>query len=53
LRKAGEIYNTLTRILELAEAEGITTADASDKVAEQRMEDVRYLHRSELGSLEF
>ncbi len=41
LRKAGEIYNTLIRILELAEAEGITTAEAADKVAEQRMEDVR------------
>jgi len=53
LRKAGEIYNTLLRILELAEAEGITTADASDKVAEQRMEEVQYLHRTELGSLEF
>jgi leucine dehydrogenase len=53
LRKAGEIYNTLLRILELAEAEGITTADAADKVAEQRMEEVRYLHRTELGSLEF
>ncbi len=53
LRKAGEIYNTLLRILELAKAEGITTAEASDKVAEQRMEDVRYLHRTELGSLEY
>jgi leucine dehydrogenase len=53
LRKAGEIYNTLLRILEVAEAEGITTAEASDRVAEQRMEEVRYLHRTELGSLEF
>ena len=53
LRKAGEIYNTLLRILELAEAEGITTADASDKVAEQRMEEVRYLHRTELGCLDY
>ncbi|MGD2120336.1 MAG: Glu/Leu/Phe/Val dehydrogenase [Gemmatimonadota bacterium] len=53
LRKAGEIYNTLLRILELAEAEGITTAEASDKVAEQRMEEVRYLRRTELGALEF
>ncbi len=53
LRKAGEIYNTLLRILELAEAEGITTAEASDRVAEQRMEEVRYLHRTELGALEF
>ena len=53
LRKAGEIYHTLLRILELAEAEGITTADASDRVAEQRMEDVRYLRRTELGSLDY
>jgi len=53
LRKAGEIYNTLLRILELAETEHITTAEASDRVAEQRMEEVRYLHRTELGSLEF
>jgi len=53
LRKAGEIYNTLLRILEVAESEGITTAEASDRVAEQRMEEVRYLHRTELGSLEF
>ena len=53
LRKAGEIYNTLIRILELAEAEGITSAEASDKVAEQRMDDVRYLHRTELGCLDF
>jgi leucine dehydrogenase len=53
LRKAGEIYNTLIRILELAESEGITTAEASDKVAEQRMENVRYLHRTELGALEY
>jgi len=53
LRKAGEIYNTLLRILELAENEGITTAEAADKVAEHRMEDVRYLHRTELGSLDY
>jgi leucine dehydrogenase len=53
LRKAGEIYNTLLRILELAEAEGITSAEASDKVAEQRMEEVRYLRRTELGCLDY
>jgi leucine dehydrogenase len=53
LRKAGEIYNTLLRILEVAETEGVTTAEASDRVAEQRMEEVRYLHRTELGSLVF
>jgi len=50
LRKAGEIYNTLLRILELGEVEGIPTAEASDRVAEQRMEDVLSLHRTQLGS---
>lgn len=53
LRKAGEIYNTLLRILELAQAEGITSAEAADKVAEARMDEVRYLHRTELGCLEY
>jgi leucine dehydrogenase len=53
LRKAGEIYKTLTRILELAEAEGITTAEAADRVAEERMDEVRYLHRTELGCLDY
>jgi leucine dehydrogenase len=53
LRKAGEIYNTLLRILELAKDEGITSAEASDKVAEQRMAEVQYLHRSELGCLDY
>ncbi len=51
LRKAGEIYKTLLRILELAEREKITTAEAADKVAEARMEEVRFLHRTELGCL--
>lgn len=51
LRKAGEIYNTLLRILELAEAEKITTAEASDKVALQRMDAVRHLHRTELWGI--
>jgi leucine dehydrogenase len=53
LRKAGEIYNTLLRILEFSQNEGITTAKAADEVAEQRMEDVRYLRRTELGSLDY
>jgi leucine dehydrogenase len=53
LRKAGEIYHTLLRILELGEAEGITSAEAADKVAEQRIEEIGHLHRSELGCLSF
>ncbi len=51
LRKAEEIYTTLLRILELADEEDITTADASDQFALERMEQVRHLHRTELGSL--
>jgi leucine dehydrogenase len=51
LRKAGEIYNTLLRILELAKAEKITTASASDKVALRRMDEVRHLHRTELWGI--
>ena len=53
LRKAGEIYHTLIRILELAEADGITTAEAADKVAEQRIADLHHLHRSELDCLDY
>ena len=51
LRKAGEIYKTLLRILELAESEKLTTAEASDKVALQRMDEVRHLHRTELWGI--
>jgi leucine dehydrogenase len=53
LRKAEEIYTTLIRILELADEEDITTADASDQFALERMEQVRHLHRTELGSLTY
>jgi len=53
LRKAGEIYNTLLRILELAESEGMTSAEAADRVAEDRMSEVGYLHRTELGCLDY
>ncbi len=47
-RKAGEIYTTLLRILELAEREKISTAQAADRVALERIEEVRHLHRTEL-----
>ncbi len=53
LRKAGEIYHTLIRILELAGEEKITSAEAADRVAEQRMEEIRYLHRTELSCLDY
>jgi leucine dehydrogenase len=45
-RKAGEIYGVLLRIFELAEAEGVTSAEASDRVAEHRVQRVAKLHRS-------
>jgi leucine dehydrogenase len=34
---AGRIGETLTRVIELAEAEGITTAEAADRIAEERL----------------
>jgi leucine dehydrogenase len=45
-RKAQEIYATLHRIFELAEAEGVPTYKAADRVAEERILQVRHLHRS-------
>jgi leucine dehydrogenase len=45
-RKAGEIYGTLLRIFELAEEEGVPTAVAADRVAEDRIRKVRHLDRS-------
>lgn len=45
-RKAGEIYTTLLRIFETAENESIPTAEAADRVAEERVGDYRHLQRS-------
>jgi leucine dehydrogenase len=45
-RKAGEIYTTLLRIFETAEAQGIPTAVAADRVAEDRIQRTRHLQRS-------
>jgi len=45
-RKAGEIYGTLLRIFELAGDEGVPTAVAADRIAEERVHRVRHLHRS-------
>ena len=44
-RKAGEIYNVLLDIFDLAASEGITSGEAADRVAEQRLERVGRLHR--------
>jgi leucine dehydrogenase len=45
-RKAGEIYQTLLRIFETAEAQGLPTASAADRVAEERIAQVRHLQRN-------
>ncbi|HZD04240.1 MAG TPA: hypothetical protein VE173_04960, partial [Longimicrobiales bacterium] len=45
-RKAGEIYNTLLRIFETAEAQQIPTSEAADHVAEERIRESRHLERS-------
>jgi len=45
-RKAAEIYTTLLHIFELAEAEGVTSAEAADQLAMQRVEAVAKLHRT-------
>jgi len=45
-KKAGEIYATLLRVFDRAEAEGIPTHEAADRLAEQRIARLRTLHRS-------
>jgi len=45
-RKAAEIYTTLLHIFELADAEGVTNAEAADRLAMQRVREVAKLHRT-------
>ncbi len=45
-RKAGEIYQTLLEVFELAREEKLTTAEAADRIAQRRIERVGTLHRS-------
>jgi leucine dehydrogenase len=45
-RKAGDIYNTLLRIFELAKSEGIGTHAAANKEAERRVREARHLQRT-------
>jgi leucine dehydrogenase len=45
-RKAGEIYDTLTAIFELAKHEGLPTHEAADRVAERRIDQVATLQRN-------
>jgi leucine dehydrogenase len=47
-RKAGDIYNTLLRIFELAKSEGIPTETAANRVAEERLREARHLQRTYL-----
>ena len=39
-RKAGEIYDTLDQLFELAKDQGIPTSDAADRLAERRIQQV-------------
>jgi leucine dehydrogenase len=45
-RKAGEIFDTLTQIFELAKQEGIPTHEAADRVAERRINQVSALQKN-------
>ena len=45
-RKAGEIFDTLGQIFELAKQDGIPTYEAADRVAERRIEQVAALKRT-------
>jgi leucine dehydrogenase len=44
--KAGEIHDTLLRIFELADEEGVPTAKAADELAQERIRNARHLQRS-------
>jgi leucine dehydrogenase len=46
LRKAGEIYDTLLRLFDLAKEEGLPTYRAADRLAERRIEAVAKLKRT-------
>jgi leucine dehydrogenase len=45
-RKAGEIYDTLLQLFDLAKEQGIPTFEAADRLAERRIEQVAALKRS-------
>jgi leucine dehydrogenase len=45
-RKAGEIYDTLLDLFELAREQGIATYTAADRLAERRIDQVRKIHRT-------
>ncbi|MBI4544725.1 MAG: Glu/Leu/Phe/Val dehydrogenase [Gemmatimonadetes bacterium] len=45
-RKAGEIYDTLGQLFELAKEQGIPTHEAADRLAERRIEQVAKIQRT-------
>ena len=45
-RKAGEIYDTLLQLFELAKEQGIPTYEAADRLAERRIEQVGAIQRT-------
>lgn len=45
-RKAGEIYDTLLQLFELAREQGIPTYEAADRLAERRIEQVGTIQRT-------
>ena len=45
-RKAGEIYDTLIQLFELADEEGIGTHEAADRLAERRIEQIGTISRT-------
>lgn len=45
-RKAGEIYDTLLQLFELAKNEGLPTYEAADRLAERRIEQVGAIQRT-------
>lgn len=45
-RKAGEIYDTLLQVFELAKKEGLPTYEAADRLAERRIEQVATIQRT-------
>ncbi len=46
MRKAGEIYDTLLQLFEIAQEQGVPTHVAADKLAERRIQNVGQLHRT-------
>lgn len=50
IRKVESIYDTLLRIFRTAEREGMLTIEASNRIAEERIAQVRHIHHTYVGS---